>query len=84
MLRSWRPDQAEVYRTSLRERLPVLRLPLRETDRAGLLDLPALIEPRDANGGYDTDLDDRVEPQPPLEGEDAVWADALLRAKGLR
>ena len=36
-----------------------------------------------ANGRYD-DLDYRAEPNPPLEADEAAWADELLRGKGLR
>lgn len=35
------------------------------------------------NGAYD-DIDYRQPAKPPLEGEVAVWADALLKEKGLR
>jgi hypothetical protein len=35
------------------------------------------------NGGY-TDLDYRLEPDPPLHGPDAAWADALLCEKNRR
>jgi hypothetical protein len=35
-------------------------------------------------GPYSRRVDYRREAVPPLEGEDAAWADALLREKGLR
>jgi hypothetical protein len=78
------PGQAEVYRTSLRERLPAIRVPLRETDPDARLDLQELIDKAYENGGYDAEIDYRVDPFPPLQGDDAQWADALLREKGLR
>lgn len=34
--------------------------------------------------GYDLRLNYGSEADPPLEGEDAVWADVLLRAAGWR
>ena len=33
---------------------------------------------------YDLSVDYRREPEPPLNAEDAAWADELLRHKGLR
>jgi hypothetical protein len=50
----------EVYRVPLRERLPVIRIPLRATDADVPLDLQALIDQCDRNGGYDEDIDYRV------------------------
>jgi hypothetical protein len=71
---------AEVYRVPLRERLPIIKIPLRPTDADVLLDLQILIEQCYRNGGYDEDLDYHNLPGPPLAPEDARWADALLRA----
>ncbi len=82
--RGCRPGEAEVYRVSLRERLPIFRVPLRESDTDVHLDLQALIDRAYEDGGYAHDIDYRVDPQPPLQGDDADWADALLREKGLR
>jgi Protein of unknown function (DUF4058) len=74
----------EIYRVPLRERLPVIRLPLRSTDPDVPLDLQAVIDQCYRNGGYDEDIDYSVEPDPPLDVEDARWADALLREAGRR
>jgi len=84
VVRASRPDQAEVYRVSLRKRLPVFRIPLRESDADARLDLQELIDKAYENGGYDTEIDYRVDPLPPLQGDDASWADSLLREKGRR
>jgi hypothetical protein len=84
VVRASRPHQAEMYRVPLRERLPIIRIPLRETDPDALLDLQELIDKAYENGGYDTEIDYRVDPFPALQGDDAVWADALLREKGRR
>jgi hypothetical protein len=67
----------------LRARLPVVSIPLRPADRDVLLDLQAVLDQCYRNGGYD-DLDYRGEPDPPLEWEDAAWANALLREQGRR
>jgi hypothetical protein len=73
----------EVYRVSLRESLPRIRVPLRVTDRDVVLDLQSVVDKAYANGGYD-DLDYAADPRPPLTGDDAVWADELLRQAGRR
>jgi hypothetical protein len=82
--RGWKPAQAELYPLPLRARLPAIRIPLRETDSDVPLDLQAILDRGYDYGGYQDDLDYEAEPDPPLEAEDAVWADALLREKGLR
>lgn len=75
--------QAEVYRTSLREPLPAIRIPLRPSDDDVRLDLQSLIDQSYSNGGYN-DIDYRRDPEPPLVGNDAAWADSLLKEKQLR
>ena len=82
--RGWRPMQAEVYRAPLRERLPVIGVPLRETDADVPLDLQALVDQCYRNGGYDDDIDYRRPPRPPLEPDDDRWSDELLRSQGRR
>jgi hypothetical protein len=75
--------KAEIYRVPLRERLPVIRVPLRPTDADVPLDLQALIEHVYRHGRYD-DTDYTVPPVPPLEPDDTAWADELLRSAGKR
>jgi Protein of unknown function (DUF4058) len=81
--RGSRPNRVEVYRASLRARLPVVAIPLRPADRDIPLELQAIFDQCYRNGGYD-DVDYRVEPDPPLSAEDAAWADTLLREQGKR
>ncbi len=76
-------DHAEVYRVSLREPLPTIRIPLRKRDADVHLNLQDLIAKSYENGRYD-DVDYKGEPIPPLDSDDARWADALLKEKGLR
>lgn len=83
VVRGSHPEQAEVYRASFRERLPVIRIPLRETDSDVALDLQSLIDQAYEHGDYE-DIDYSAEPIPPLAPGDAAWADALLREKGRR
>jgi hypothetical protein len=74
---------AEIYRVPLRERLPTIRVPLRPSDADVALDLQTLIEQVYHHGRYD-DIDYTLPPAPPLDPEDAAWADELLRAAGKR
>jgi hypothetical protein len=80
--RGWKA-RAEIYRVPLRERLPAIRVPLRETDADIPLDLQALITQVYRHGRYD-DIDYAVPPVPPLGSDDDAWADELLRAAGKR
>ena len=75
--------QFEVYRMPLNEALPPMAIPLREKDRDVQLDLQPLVERAYENGAYD-DLDYSTEALPSLLGEDAEWADQLLREAGRR
>ena len=68
--RGWQPMSAEVYRAPLRERLPVIGVPLRETDADVPLDLQVLVDQCYRNGGYDNDIDYSHAPRPPLEPDD--------------
>lgn len=77
------PVVFELYSFSPRERLPAIRIPLRESDNDVPLDLQALIGKCYENGGYDT-IDYGIDPRVPLADDDAHWANALLRDRGLR
>jgi hypothetical protein len=79
--RASQPGSVLVYRAPLRERLPVISIPLRPDDRDALLDLQLVLDQCDRNGGYD-DIDYADEPEPRLKKADAEWADALLRKQG--
>jgi hypothetical protein len=82
--RGWGTKTAEIYRAPLRERLPIIKVPLRETDSDVPLDLQTLIDQCYRNGRYDQDIDYKTEPDPPLDPADASWAEELLRSQGRR
>lgn len=81
--RGWGRDLLEIYRVPLRERLPAIAVPLRDTDRDVPLDLQPLVAQAYRNGRYGF-LNYEVEADPPLAADDASWADELLRARGRR
>lgn len=81
--RGWKPHKVELYHFPLRERLPAIRVPLRESDTDAPLELQPLVEQCYELGRYD-DTDYSQPADPTLASEDAVWADALLRAAGRR
>jgi hypothetical protein len=77
------PPKIEIFPMTLRERLKGIRVPLRQTDPETTLNLQLIVDLCYRNGRYDT-MNYQVDPDPPLTGADAAWADALLRAAGKR
>lgn len=77
-------DTYEAWPGRVRERLPRVAVPLSNGDPDVALDLQAIFDRCYDAGPYRRRVDYRREPIPELRGEDAVWADALLREKGLR
>jgi hypothetical protein len=79
----WR-DVHHSFLTYARDELQQLsRTAPRPSDVDAPLDLQLLIDRCYHNGRYD-DLNYRVDPNPPLDSDDAPWAIELLAAKGLR
>jgi Protein of unknown function (DUF4058) len=59
-------------------------LPLKTADPDAGLDLQSALDAAYDRAGYDLEIDDRKEPEPPLDAELAAWADQLPKSKGLR
>jgi hypothetical protein len=81
--RSWAPEVWEVYPLVLRLPLPRVPIPLRQRDADVGLDLQPIIERIYVAGGHD-DIDYAKPLDPPLDKDDAAWADELLRNAGKR
>ena len=79
----WKRQRRELYVLPLRQRLPVVPIPLRERESPVKLDLQTLVEQVYQNGRYD-DLGYGSELDPPPAGEDAAWVEALLKTAGRR
>jgi hypothetical protein len=73
-----------VWPIRLNQRLPLVPIPLRGDDPDVPLDLRAALDLAYDRARYDLELDYRSAPEPPLDDEWSAWADAVLRAKGLR
>jgi hypothetical protein len=71
--------RAQVWAIGLRDRLPVLPIPLLPPDADVLLDLQAAVQACFELVGYEALLEyDQPVPPPPLSAEDAAWAKAQL------
>lgn len=82
--RAAQPGEYEVYPISLRDRLPRVAIPLRSPDADVVLDLPSIFALCYDNADLEREIDYNASPEVPLSHADAVWADDLLRGKGLR
>jgi len=76
------PARREFYACPLRQRLPVIRVPLRLTDPDVPLDIQALVNRCHETGRY-WKLDYQSPLSPPLSAEDQAWAQDCLKTAGL-
>jgi hypothetical protein len=76
--------RGKYWPVSVRQPLPTIGIPLRGKDPDVPLDLNAVLRSAYDNGAYDLSIDYRRESLPPLDEEDAAWAEALLREHGPR
>lgn len=81
---AWQRPGARLHAFSVRDPVPVFALPLREQAEEIAVDVATVLRARYDRVGYDLRADYRRAPQPPLRPADQAWADALLRAHGLR
>ena len=75
-----RRPTADFWPVKLRERLPVVPIPLRAPDAAAQVDLQEALQRAYDGPGYEHFIY-RGEPEPPLSAEDAAWAGQLISAK---
>jgi hypothetical protein len=78
-----RPN-ATLYAFGVRQSIPPFSLPLKPTDQEPTIDLGQILHDLYDRASYDLRLDYKGDPVPPLPTAEAVWADELLRQKGLR
>ena len=84
IITGWRHGTGQLYPIKLCQRLPVISVPLRRTDEPLSLDLQWVHDTVYDRGECALDIDYRKDPEPPLSNADAIWADQLLKTKGLR
>lgn len=80
--RSRRRPMADVWPIGLRDRLPVMPVPLAGTDPDVTLDLQAVFATVYDGAGYRYSLSYRRDPEPPLSDEDAAWVREVLASAG--
>jgi hypothetical protein len=76
--------RAELLPFSVRQPIPSPYLPLQPGDTEPRIEIGPILHALYDRASYDLRLNYRAEPDPPLSGDDATWADALLRAAVLR
>jgi hypothetical protein len=69
----------KLYPRTVRDRLPRVRVPLREAEPEVALDLPALLARAYENGAYDEMIDYSRDPDPPFGEPDATWVREVAR-----
>jgi hypothetical protein len=79
-----RGAKAALWPVRIRDRLPVIEVPLRQGEFGAALNLQEVLDAAYDDGAYAGRLDYTVDPVPPFSEDDAAWADQLLREKGLR
>ncbi len=82
--RSWEPRQYDYCLLPLRERLLGIQIPLRQDEPEAVLNLQSLIDRVYQNGSYGLELNYTQAAIPPLESDDARWAEGLIRASVAR
>jgi hypothetical protein len=81
---AWNQIDLLFYAISIQQRLPAIRIPLRQTDKQARLDIQAIFDQAYLNGDYGADIDYSVDPDVSLTPDERQWLDAHLRAQGLR
>ncbi len=78
-IRSALPQRREIYICALRERLPVIRIPLRHSDPDVPLDVQSLVDEVHVSGRY-WKLDYRRNLEPALNAADQAWIEERVAA----
>ena len=79
--RAWQTSRCEVYPIKLQDRLPVIEVPLRDTDNDAPLDLQLLLDQIYENGSYGYVVDYSKPPDPPLNETESTWAAQWLATR---
>jgi hypothetical protein len=82
--RAPRPEQYELYTSTLEKRLPRFKLPLAADDRDSVVDLQAVLHRVYDLGDFASQVDYHRPPATKLSDEQVTWMDQHLREQGLR
>jgi hypothetical protein len=82
--RAYERPRSALYAFSVREPIPAIPVPLQRGESEPVLDLNELLHALYDSLSYDHTINYGRPADPPLTGDDATWADALLRGHGLR
>jgi hypothetical protein len=82
--RATHPDRFEIYKGTLREKLPRFKLPLAGDDRDTVVDLQTVFTRCFDQGGFGQKINYQRDPVGPLSSEDKKWLDQFLRKQKLR
>ena len=82
--REERRPKADLLPFSVRHPIPDFTLPLQRSDEDVTVPLNSLLHDLYDRAGYDLRIDYRSDPEPPLEGDDVIWAGGLLCQAGFR
>jgi len=78
--RAHQRPKAEARLFRLRQPIPSFPVPLRPQEPEPVLDLNDILHDLYDRAGYDMVIDYHAPPTPPLDSDDAAWAEELLRA----
>jgi hypothetical protein len=81
LTRAWDFGRSGVYSITLRQRLPSIRIPLRQSDDDVALDLQSLVSQVYENGSYGHLIDYSKPLVPPLPQDDQRWTSEYLKAQ---
>jgi hypothetical protein len=82
--RTTQAERFEIYTATLKKRLPRFRLPLAADDRDTVLDLHGAFNRCFDQGGFAEKINYQADPPTPLNDEDRLWLDELLKQQKLR
>jgi hypothetical protein len=82
--RSQQRPQAALYPFGLSDGIPSFPVPLKPNEPEPIVTLQSLLHQVYDRAAYDLEIDYTQDPIPPLNGEDAIWADELLKQQNLR
>lgn len=82
--RAGRRPKGELWRIQLPQRLPPIAIPLKAGDEDARLDLQEVFTSVYDHAGFDLIVNYRDNPEPPLNPDQAAWAQQWLITKGLR